>query len=348
MSNRNENLRRRVAAYNEAQNNVIDNQKEQSFELVRKLESLEREMKELESILGTTKSEKEKLEQTNSRLKENIRLINEQIDNLYSELEKHESRANMSIIRRMLSWPIFQYTRLRDREIRNRDKTLIVQSEKISQLEKKIHNQRIQINGLSENLSSTKESVNLWKGRHDQISKERREERGLNENSLIVHLREKSSQKDKRIVELEQTLDLLKSKEEIDTNEPNDVIQALEMAMANYDIIALAGKAEKSARDSPFNRPSRALGVLSKMAQAAIEWNQKEEGSGPYEDMLSELDVADGDSKDRFVSDGEYAIPMNRHVKIGVSRDPSKTLRIYYDIERGGKLVIGWCGEHPS
>ncbi len=348
MSNRNENLRRKVAAYNEAQSRAIGNQKEQSTELARKLKSLEREMEELESILRALESENGELELTNSRLKENIRIISEQIDNLYSELEKYESRANMSIIRRMLSWPIFQYTRLRDREIRNRDKTLIAQSEKISQLEKKVHNQRNNIKGLSENLSSAKESVNLWKGRHDNISKERREERGLNENSLINHLREKSSQKDKKIAELEQTIDLLQPKEEIVANEPNDVIQALEMAMANYDIIDLVGKAEKSARDSPFNRPSKALDVLSMMAQAAIEWNQKDEGSGPYEDMLNELDVADGDSKDRFVTDGEYAIPMNRHVKIGVSRDPSKTLRIYYDIERGGKLVIGWCGEHPS
>jgi hypothetical protein len=347
MSKRNENLKRKVASYNRAQNKATHNPIGQASILALELKSLKREMEELELILRTSRRENEELELANARLKENINSISKQIDNLYSELEKHESRANMSIIRRTLSWPIFQYTRLRDREIRSRDKALTVQSEEISGLKKKINNQRIHIKGLSEKLSLTKESESRWKSRHNQISKERREEKGLSENSLIDHLREINLQKDKKIAELENTV-LSQPKDEIDPNIPTSVSQALEMARIKHDIIELVGNALKSARNSPYAHPSKVLDALTEMAESAIEWNQNPEGSGPYENILNGLDVADGDSKDRFVTDGDSSLRMNRHVKLGVTRDPSKTLRIYYDIERGGKLKIGWCGEHPS
>ena len=40
-------------------------------------------------------------------------------------------------------------------------------------------------------------------------------------------------------------------------------------------------------------------------------------------------------------------IPMMKHLCIGVKRDTSKTIRVYFEADREeGKVVIGWCGEH--
>lgn len=40
-------------------------------------------------------------------------------------------------------------------------------------------------------------------------------------------------------------------------------------------------------------------------------------------------------------------MPMLRHLCIGVKRYTSKTLRVYFEVDRKeGKVVVGWCGEH--
>lgn len=40
-------------------------------------------------------------------------------------------------------------------------------------------------------------------------------------------------------------------------------------------------------------------------------------------------------------------IPMMKHLCIGVKRDTSKTLRVYFEADQEeGKVIVGWCGEH--
>lgn len=42
-----------------------------------------------------------------------------------------------------------------------------------------------------------------------------------------------------------------------------------------------------------------------------------------------------------------HDLPMIRHLCIGVKRDTSKTLRVYFEVDREeGRVVVGWCGEH--
>ena len=147
---------------------------------------------------------------------------------------------------------------------------------------------------------------------------------------------------------LEEELTRLKKEGDSKGDELDSVHAAVKKANDEFDIIEIMDGGWKSAKKSPFMNANLVYETLEAMANEASRWVEKPDGSGSFEDDIKiYVDVAENDSQDRYWKVGNINQKMNRHVKLGVDRDPSKTLRIYYDITRKGRLRIGWCGEHP-
>ena len=141
---------------------------------------------------------------------------------------------------------------------------------------------------------------------------------------------------------------------------PNSISEALSIAESECGNILFFEDAKKSAKKCEYEDPGRLINVLRIMDNVAEKWFELEEGTGSYEDILKAtgLDIADSDSdtaqrayprvfKTRNEQGKQVKREMLRHIKLGVSQNPKRTMRIHYEaVRKNRKILIGYCGKH--
>ncbi len=157
-------------------------------------------------------------------------------------------------------------------------------------------------------------------------------------------------------------LEKLEGQRQTDEDEPripdvDSVFEAVEQANELFDDeLLILPSAFDSARQSPYKHPARVLEALRLMASVA---SRKREGLGTSLEEIfrsNGLDYSGGIARttskkhrQQYISKHEgveYFCP--EHLKLGVSRDPSECLRIYFtsDHDTEERFVIGHVGEH--
>lgn len=329
--------------------------KDREAQLSESLMSKDKELRDLKRDFETLKSTHKILtkdsEETNSEL-ESLQLNYEKLTRdfgLYKKsVQERESVEDKGIVRRFIGWPLrfgqsilSRETIRREEKIKERGVLIANLNENISKLKKKVSEQR-------RDIVERTQGEKKWKKRYDALSAEKRSESGLERDSLVDRLRERLDVERRKNMLLEEEVSRLKKEGHSKGDELDSVHAAVKKANDEFDIIEIMDSGWKSAKKSPFMNANLVYETLEVMANEASLWVEKPDGSGSFEDDIKiYVDVAENDSQDRYWKVGNINQKMNRHVKLGVDRDPSKTLRIYYDITRKGRLRIGWCGEHP-
>lgn len=314
----------------------------------RELQSLKKEFEKLKSTHAILIKDNEEANSSLETMELYYNSVSRDFDNYKQMIRESEARDDKGIVRRVVGWPLrmgqsilSRETRKREEKIKDRGVLIASLNERVSSLKKKVSEQR-------KDIAERAESARKWKDRYDILSAEKRSEKGLERDSLIDGLRESLANQRKRIVSLEEQVSQLKKRGVEREHRLGSVYEAVQKADYEFENLEFTENCWKSAKKSPFKNTNLVYETLETMAIEASQWVKKQDGTGSFEDEIKMyLDVAENDSTDRYWKVGDINKRMNRHVKLGVDRDPSKTLRIYYEIERSGPLRIGWCGNHP-
>ena len=198
---------------------------------------------------------------------------------------------------------------------------------------------------------------NSWRIRHDTERKKSRDLRSTWERDELGPIRDEV-RKLKILVREKSEIRLPPPVEESDS--PNSISAALSVAESECKNLLFFEDAKRSAKKCEYDNPERLINVLRTLDNEADKWFGLEEGTGSYEDVLRKrgLDVADSDSdtahhayprlfKTRNEQGHLVKREMLRHVKLGVSQNPKRTMRIHYEAVRANhKVLIGYCGKH--
>ena len=314
----------------------------------RELQGLKKEFEKLKSTHAILIKDNEEASSSLETMELYYNSVSRDFDNYKQMIRESEARDDKGIVRRVVGWPLrmgqsilSRETRKREEKIKDRGVLIASLNERVSSLKKKVSEQR-------KDITEKAESARKWKDRYDILSSEKRSEKGLERDSLIDGLRESLANQRKRIVSLEEQVYQLKKRGVEREHRLGSVYEAVQKADYEFENLEFTENCWKSAKKSPFKNTNLVYETLETMAIEASQWVKKQDGTGSFEDEIKMyLDVAENDSTDRYWKVGDINKRMNRHVKLGVDRDPSKTLRIYYEIERSGPLRIGWCGNHP-
>ncbi len=314
----------------------------------RELQGLKKEFEKLKSTHAILIKDNEEASSSLETMELYYNSVSRDFDNYKQMIRESEARDDKGIVRRVVGWPLrmgqsilSRETRKREEKIKDRGVLIASLNERVSSLKKKVSEQR-------KDITEKAESARKWKDRYDILSSEKRSEKGLERDSLIDGLRESLANQRKRIVSLEEQVSQLKKRGVEREHRLGSVYEAVQKADYEFENLEFTENCWKSAKKSPFKNTNLVYETLETMAIEASQWVKNQDGTGSFEDEIKMyLDVAENDSTDRYWKVGDINKRMNRHVKLGVDRDPSKTLRIYYEIERSGPLRIGWCGNHP-
>lgn len=263
-------------------------------------------------------------------------------------VEERESTIERGLLNRFFGWPLRFSQSILSRETRKREEKLKLRGMDIARKNSRIADLKIKVSKQKQDLSSRTIGEKEWRQRYESLARERRSEKGLETDSLVSSLRDRlRSLREENTTLTVELSELRRIHEEAD-EKLDSVYAAVQKANNEFEILEVMDSCWKSAKKSPYQNPNMVYKTIGIMANEALEWMDTEEGSGSFEDEIRMyLDVAEQDSKDRYWKVGSINEKMNRHIKLGVNHDPSKTLRIYYDISRRGKLRLAWCGEHP-
>ena len=197
---------------------------------------------------------------------------------------------------------------------------------------------------------------NSWKSRHDTEKKKSRDLRSTWERDELDPIR----------VEVRELKILFREMSEVipppaeESDSPNSISAALSVAESECKNLLFFEDAKRSAKKCEYDDPERLINVLRIMDNEAEKWFGLPEGTGSYDDVLSKrgLDIADSDSytarnayprefKTMNEQGEQVKTEMLRHIKLGVSRNPKRTMRIHYKPVRAHhKILIGHCGKH--
>lgn len=237
------------------------------------------------------------------------------------------------------------------------DWLVLAVSRKVRKLQRENKTLRSENEGLSSQVVTLTEAKDSWRSRHDAEKIASRDLRTNWQGSELTPLSEENRSLKAKIKEL-QTLSRAASEE--DDHSPSSVRDAVAKAELECDSLHFFDDARRSAKKSQYKDASRVLELFRDMDEAAKDWFTREEGSGSYESVLREkrIDAAPSESRTAFqarprifsTKNGngrEVREKMLSHIKLGISHDPRKTMRIHYKAVRDHeKIVIGYCGEH--
>jgi len=198
---------------------------------------------------------------------------------------------------------------------------------------------------------------NSWKSRHDTERKKSRDLRSTWERDELDPI--KAEVRELKILSRERSEVMLPPPAE-ESDSPNSISAALSVAESECKNLLFFEDARRSAKKCEYDNPGRLINVLRIMDNEAEKWFGLEEGTGSYDDVLKKtgLDIAESDSytarnahprmfKTRNEQGKQVKTEMLRHVKLGVSQNPKRTMRIHYEAVRANhKVLIGYCGKH--
>ena len=261
---------------------------------------------------------------------------------------------------RLFGWLIFGT----NRKVRELSKSLKSSEHERKESEKKHHLQLLdkteEINQLLEENSDLMNQRLRWRERHDELKKKRRTEINEWKESWVNPLEEEISNLKEEIAALRHRASQLMVLEiEEDSQSPNNVVEALSRADLECQSLFFYTDAYKAAKDCIYEDFERVLNTLRTVDQCAEIWFDEDEGTGSFEDVLrsKSLDVAPSESRSaiqthprifyhRLQGDSRRKQMLN-HIKLGVSRNPERTMRIHYSANRAKQIIeIGYCGEH--
>lgn len=217
-----------------------------------------------------------------------------------------------------------------------------------------------EINRLNEEISDLKGQNLLWRERHDELKKQRRTDMSEWKESWVNPLEEEIFNLKEEIAALRHRASQLMVLEiEEESQAPNNVVEALSRADLECQSLFFYTDAYKAAKDCIYEDFERVLNTLRTVDQCAEIWFNEIEGTGSFEDVLraKSLDIAPSESKSaiqrhprifyhRLEGDSRSKQMLN-HIKLGVSRNPERTMRIHYSANRANQIIeIGYCGEH--
>jgi len=236
---------------------------------------------------------------------------------------------------------------------------------KVSSLEKKIHymnrDHSIESNELKMEVVEAKKNIAIWKDRHDELSRQRRGYKEEWEEEVLSPLVAEVDLLKGEITGLENIIQRMigYEGEEKDESAIASVSDALELAEIECESLVIFSDAMKSAKDCIYDDPDRVLDVLRTVDRCANEWFETPEGSGSLEESLriSGLNIAAGESKTALgahprvfsnqSSSDLRSEQMLNHIRLGVSHNQERTMRIHYSASRYMREVaIGYCGKH--
>lgn len=237
------------------------------------------------------------------------------------------------------------------------DWLVLAVSKKVRKLRKENKVLRVENEEFSSQVVILTEAKDSWRSRHDAEKIASRELRTSWERSELEPLVEENKDLKAQNREL-QILNRVASEE--DDQAPSSVQEVVATAESEYGSLLFFDDARRSAKKCQYEDASRVLELFREMDEAARDWFAQDEGSGPYEKALREkgFDVAPSESRTAYQArprifstrngnGREVKETMLCHIKLGVSHDPRKTMRVHYKAVRDHKkVVIGYCGEH--
>ena len=321
-------------------------QKENNPDLeIKYREKINNQRKELDSLLKI----RDKMLVEISRLEKKYDNLKIEFDKYRLEVEKREEGYQGGLFIRIVGGPLRSVQSILSRNIRSKERKISNQRGELNSLLNKMENLQELSKNQSKEIEVLTENSEDWRRRFNKLSKDTREERGLEKDPLIQKLRSKINIQEKQIDEIQEKLSYSRSNEQNTKQSLETVVEALKRASEEFGILSILDSCWKSAKKSYYRDPDLVYDTLVTMSKEAIIWQKYIEGTGSYEDHIGDqLDIANHDSKDRFWNNGEISEKMNKHVKLGRDYNPQNTLRIYYDINRIGPLRIAYCGEHPK
>lgn len=261
---------------------------------------------------------------------------------------------------RLFGWLIFGT----NRKVRELSKSLKSSEHERKESEKKHHLKLLdkteEINHLLKENSDLMDQRLRWRERHDELKKQRRTEMIEWKEIWVNPLNEEISDLKEEIAALRHHASQLMVLEiEEESQSPNNVVEALGRADSECQSLFFYTDAYKAAKDCIYEDFERVLNTLRTVDQCAEIWFGEDEGTGSFEDVLrsKSLDVAPSESRSaiqshprifyhRLEGDSRRKQMLN-HIKLGVSRNPERTMRIHYSANRAKQIIeIGYCGEH--
>lgn len=261
---------------------------------------------------------------------------------------------------RLFGWLIFGT----NRKVRELSKSLKSSEHERKESENKhylkILDKTEEINHLLKENSDLMDQRLRWRERHDELKKQRRTEMIEWKEIWVNPLNEEISDLKEEIAALRHHASQLMVLEiEEESQSPNNVVEALGRADSECQSLFFYTDAYKAAKDCIYEDFERVFNTLRTVDQCAEIWFGEDEGTGSFEDVLrsKSLDVAPSESRSaiqshprifyhRLEGDSRRKQMLN-HIKLGVSRNPERTMRIHYSANRAKQIIeIGYCGEH--
>ena len=325
--------------------------------------SMQRENKRLEEQLRSKDSELEKINSlygdAECKLETaiiNNKNFNEKIINLEKELNSSkkdhlilETKQN-KFLGKFFFGPIYT---LRSKIFRENNETI----SRVKGENAVINSENVR---LKIDLKDEKAAHNTWKKRYNSLANGTRVKNLTQDNSLIEHLRKQNISLRERINQQDKIIKLSSndalSEESI---RPKTVLEAIEMAEYMFESLYFFDDAKKSAKDSRYNNPELILEIFNIISESFSKFITMDPGTGTFEELLrkdgnGKFRVAEQNSKNLLfqTKDQRGGITnktMVKHIILGTARNPERTIRIYFDVERENEIIqIGWCGKHPN
>lgn len=312
------------------------------------LQNAEKAYQEIEASNEILSKEQVEMSAEMSRLNRKLKKDAKEFEKYRIEAERREEARQGRLFSRIVGAPLRIINSILSKEIRDRETKINNQRKNLNSLENKLSKLERDLANQREDSKKYRESSTAWKRRFDVLSRDNREERGLETDPLIQHLRERLARRESEIDELEEKIRTIST--EIQKTPPSvaSVTEALRMADEDFENMVILETGWRSAKKSVYRDPLLVYNTLKTMAKEAVLWQSEPEGGGAFEDRISHLlDIANQDSTDRYWNTGGISERMNTHVKLGVDHDPKNTLRIYYGITRNDGIRVAYCGEHP-
>ena len=261
---------------------------------------------------------------------------------------------------RLFGWLIFGMSR----KVRELSKSLKLAEQKREESEKKRHLQFVEkneeINNLLQENSELMTQGLAWRERHDELKRQRRSEMNEWEKRLVKPLeKEISNLKEEIAAHKHRAAQLVALEIEDELQTPKNVVEALGKADAECENLFIYTDAYRAAKDCIYDDSERVFNTLLTVDQCAEIWFNQPEGSGNFEDVLrsKSLHIAPSESKGAIQSHPRIFYhrikgdlrenQMLNHIKLGVSHNPERTMRIHYSPNRAKRMVeIGYCGGH--
>jgi DNA repair exonuclease SbcCD ATPase subunit len=312
------------------------------------LKNAERAYQEIEASNKILSKEQVEMSAEISRLNRKLKKDAKEFEKYRIEAERREEARQGRLFSRIVGAPLRIINSILSKEIRDRETKINNQRKNLNSLENKLSKLERDLANQREDSKKYREISRAWKRRFDVLSRDNREERGLETDPLIQNLRGSLARRESEIDELEEKIRTIST--EIQKTPPSveSVTEALRMAEEDFENMVILETGWRSAKKSVYRDPLLVYNTLKTMAKEAVLWQSEQEGSESFENRIRHLlDIANHDSTDRYWNTGGIFERMNKHVKLGVDHDPKNTLRIYYGITRNDGIRVAYCGEHP-